>query len=86
MHPIAVAPELLEYFNLTYHEEYLLDVPFTRDSWNGRMKACRGIGASLSEKEVAAFEEAHMQLLQQIAPEHFAIQHYAAMTVLRVKK
>ena len=50
------------------------------------MKACRGIGASLSEKEVAAFEEAHMQLLQQIAPEHFAISHYAAMTVLRVKK
>lgn len=38
-HPISVASELLEYFDLTYHEEYELDVPFTRTSWNGRMKA-----------------------------------------------
>lgn len=85
-HPIELPPETEMYF--TVEQEYLFDlkIPFTRESWNGRMKACRGIGASLSEKEVAAFEEAHMQLLQQIAPEHFAIQHYAAMTVLRVKK
>ena len=50
------------------------------------MMVCRVIGASFSVLDVASFEDAHMQLLQQIAPEHFAISHYAAMTVLRVKK
>ena len=75
MHPIAVAPELLEYFDLTYHEEYLLDVPFTRDSWNGRMKACRGIGATLSPEEIAAWEKEHLQLLRTIAPEAFTVKN-----------
>ena len=86
MHPIAVAPELLEYFNLTYHEEYLLDVPFTRDSWNGRMKACRGIGATLSPEEIAAWEKEHLQLLRTIAPEAFTVKHYAAIAELTKKE
>ena len=30
---------------------------FTRTSWNGRMKACRGIGASLTPEEIAAWEK-----------------------------
>lgn len=84
-HPISVAPELLEYFDLTYHEEYELDVPFTRTSWNGRMKACRGIGASLSPEEIAAWEKEHLQLLERIAPETFLVRHYAAIAELRKK-
>ena len=84
-HPISVAPELLEYFDLTYHEEYELDVPFTRTSWNGRMKACRGIGASLSPEEIAAWEKEHLQLLERIAPEAFSVRHYAAIAELRKK-
>lgn len=78
-HPISVAPELLEYFDLTYHEEYELDVSFTRTSWNGRMKACRGIGASLTPEEIAAWEKEHLQLLERIAPETFLVRHYAAI-------
>ena len=84
-HLISVAPELLEYFDLTYHEEYELDVPFTRTSWNGRMKACRGIGASLSPEEIAAWEKEHLQLLERIAPEAFSVRHYAAIAELRKK-
>lgn len=30
---------------------------FTRESWNGRMKACRGVGASLTEKEIFLWEQ-----------------------------
>ena len=84
-HPISVAPELLEYFDLTYHEEYELDVSFTRTSWNGRMKACRGIGASLTPEEIAAWEKEHLQLLERIAPETFLVRHYAAIAELRKK-
>ena len=46
------------------------------------MKACRGIGASLSDDEIAAFDREHMFLLEKIAPESFDILHYCAVTVL----
>ncbi len=59
-------------------------VTFTRDSWHGRMKACRGIGASsLSRAEIAAWEQEHMAYMQTV-PETFDILHY--VTVLDVKK
>lgn len=70
-------------FELAYHNEYKLCVPFTRESWNGRMKACRGIGASLSDEETAAWEKEHIQLLNDIAPEKFDVLHYAAMAELK---
>ena len=62
-----------------------LDVPFTRESWNGRIKACRGIGASLPPEEIAAWETEHLQLLGQLAPEYFTIRHYAALAELTKK-
>jgi SAM-dependent methyltransferase len=51
------------------------DVPFTREGWRGRMRACRGIGASLTEAEVQAFDTAHDELLRGIAPETFLVRH-----------
>lgn len=78
--PIAI-PEN-NYFKLDFHEEYDIKVPFTRDSWNGRMKSCRGIGASLSDAEIAKWEKEHLALLEKIAPNEFEILHYAAMAVL----
>ena len=78
--PIAI-PEN-NYFKLDFHEEYDIKVPFTRDSWSGRMKSCRGIGASLSDAEIAKWEKEHLALLEKIAPNEFEILHYAAMAVL----
>lgn len=72
-----------ENFELTYHEEFTLKVPFTRDSWNGRMKACRGIGASLTEREISMWEQEHKKLLEQIAPNEFDILHYGAISELK---
>ena len=60
-----------------------LDIPFTRESWNGRMKACRGIDASLSPSEIAEFEKEHLEYLKTV-PETFTIPHYA--TILDLKK
>jgi len=66
-----------------HHEEFVLKVPFTRESWNGRMKACRGIGASLSGKEISRWEQEHKILLEQIAPDEFDILHYGAIAQLK---
>lgn len=79
VHPIYIPPEYEKYFDIVYREEYYLDVPFTRESWNGRMKACRGVGASLSEEQVAQWEKEHKKLLAEIAPEQFSVKHYAAI-------
>ena len=83
--PIEIPACYRTYFELVYHEEYLLRVPFTRESWNGRMKSCRGIGASLSPDEIARWEQEHRMLLEKIAPEQFDILHYAAMAELKKK-
>lgn len=82
-HPIYIPECYKEKFEFVYHEEVALKVPFTRESWNGRMKACRGIGASLTEKEISMWEKEHMALLERIAPNEFDILHYAAIAELR---
>lgn len=82
VHPIHI-PELYHTrFALLEHEEYRLGVHFTREGWHGRMKACRGVGASLDEGALAAWEKEHLQLLDSIAPDEFDVQHYAALAVL----
>jgi SAM-dependent methyltransferase len=50
-------------------------VPFTPASWRGRMRACRGVAATLAAAEVAAFDAAHEALLNQIAPPRFQVLH-----------
>lgn len=85
-HPIYVPDCVYEKFEEVYHEEYDVDISFTRETWNGRMKACRGVGASLTPAEIEKWEVEHKKLLEAIAPEEFFIKHYAAMLELKPKK
>ena len=85
MHPVFVPDCFYEKFGLVCHEEYKLNVHFTRESWNGRMKACRGVGASLPEEKIKAWEREHLKLLSETAPEEFDILHYAATAELKRK-
>ena len=84
-HPIWIPEVTDQYFDRLEHEEYDLPVRFTKESWNGRMKACRGVGASLSAEQIAAWEQEHRALLDRIAPEAFDVKHYAAISVLQKK-
>lgn len=84
--PIAVPDCYKERFGLVYREEYPLKVRFTRESWNGRIKACRGVGASLTEREIADWEREHIKLLAEIAPDEFDILHYGAIAELKAIK
>lgn len=83
--PIYIPDRVRDDFAVIAQEVYDIEVPFTRESWHGRMKTCRGVGASLSEKEIAKWEIEHQNLLNKIAPESFKVLHYVAMTVLKVK-
>ena len=85
-HPIAIPDCYFDRFTLVSHEEFPVKVHFTRESWNGRMKTCRGIGAALSPEQIEAWEKEHLQLLAKIAPEEFDILHYGAVAELQAKK
>ena len=82
-HPIWVPDLVYDYFEMEEHEEYDLMIPFTRESWHGRMRACRAVGASLSADELASWDEEHRRLLKAVSPEQFEVLHYAALTLLR---
>lgn len=55
-----------------YYDE---PIPFTRETWRGRIRACRGVGATLNPEEIGRFDEAHEALLWRIAPDEFTILH-----------
>ncbi len=82
-HPIWIPDVAYDYFEMEEHEEYDLMVPFTKESWHGRMRACRGVGASLTKEELIKWDSEHKRLLEEIAPEQFDILHYAALAVLK---
>ncbi len=81
-HEIFVPEIYRSYFKTIHSEVYDIDVPFTRESWNGRIKACRGIGASLDDERIADFEREHLEMLGTVAPEKFDVLHYAAVSIL----
>ena len=83
--PVHIDEAVLEHFTIEDQIGFDVSIPFTRESWNGRMKACRGVQASLSEEETVRWEKEHMQFLSETAPEKFDILHYAAIAVLKKK-
>lgn len=83
VHPIFIPELYFDKFELVHSEEYRLDVRFTREGWNGRIKACRGVGASLSEIQIEQWEAEHKALLEKTAPPEFDVRHFAAMAELQ---
>ena len=79
--PMWVPDEYFEFFDVTYREEYDVNIPFTRDSWHGRMRACRGVAASMSEETLALWDKEHRKMLEGY-PDSFEILHYIAMAEL----
>ncbi len=60
-------------------------IPFTRESWRGRIRACRGVGAALSPETIAAFDAEHKKLLDRVAPDTFTVLHQIAVHVFARK-
>lgn len=81
-HNIDIPQDYNEFFDIEYKEVFDLDVPFGRESWHGRMRACRGVGASLSDEELEKWEKEHIAMLNQSAPQNFSVKHYGAICVL----
>ena len=56
-------------------------ISFNIDTWRGRMRACRGVGAALSVDEVNRFDQEHEQLLRSTVGENFTVLHRIDATI-----
>lgn len=82
---VWIPDEYSEYFNITLQKIFDVNVPFTRESWHGRMRACRGVGASMSPENIQKWNTEHMNMLEENAPENFNILHYISIAELTLK-
>ena len=86
VHPVFVPDGLLSNFDIIKRDEFRINVPFTREGWHGRMRACRGVGAAMNEAQLAAWDEDHKKMLTDEADEEFNVKHYVSYAELKVKK
>lgn len=71
-------------FELLAMFQYDEPIPFTRKTWRGRLRACRGIGATLTPEQVRSFDEEHARLLARTTAETFTILHRIDAHILRL--
>lgn len=80
----SLPPGAEEYFDLKSAQGFDVRVRFTREGWNGRIKSCRGIAATLAPESIAAFEREHLKMLAGF-PKEFDVLHYITVIDL-IKK
>lgn len=86
VHPVWIPEQYLDFFVLLKQKEFRVDIPFSREGWHGRMRACRGVGASMSSEALAAWDKEHMEMLENSAPESFVVKHYISLAELEVNE
>ncbi len=84
---ISIPDWSLKDFNIRSHHKFKVEVPYSNESWRGRLRACRGVGASLSDEEIIAFDHELDELILNIhSDKPFSITHLAMMTIFEVKR
>ena len=80
-----VPEELLTKFVITKKDLFDKDIPFTIDSWAGRIRACRGTGAALDPKTLEKFNDEHIKMLKENTNGTFNIKHFISYAILEKK-
>jgi SAM-dependent methyltransferase len=79
-------PKLQPWFDVVDFFVFDAEIPFTRESWRGRFRACRGVGAGLSPDEVASFDREHAELLAATVPPSFTVLHRIDCHLMRPRR
>lgn len=80
----AVLDLRTHYFDDPQLDSFYIDLPFTRESWHGRIKACRGVLASMDGDTFRHFEKRHLEMLSTL-PECFTVRHKVFLTYYIMK-
>ena len=62
-----------QYFDKPKMDTIVVDLPFTRETWHGRMMASRGVMESMDVNKIAQFDREHMAMLKNKYPEEFTV-------------
>ncbi len=68
------------YFDDPQMETMIAELPFTRETWHGRMMASRGVMASADPDKIAQFDREHREMLAKKYPEEFTVKHKIFLT------
>lgn len=68
------------YFDNPHMDTLVVDLPFTRETWHGRMMSSRGVMASMNEEQILQFDREHMSMLKEKYPEEFTVKHKIFLT------
>ena len=72
-------------FEIETIHSYNASLTFTKEAWLGRVKTCRGIGASLPENKISEFENKYRELLQKY-DDPLQLKHQIHIEIYRVIK
>lgn len=82
---VAVKDLTTHYFDKPKMENFVIDLPFTRETWHGRVKASRGVLASMDKETLQQFEVKHYKFMETL-PEHFFVKHKVFLTYYYISK
>lgn len=68
------------YFDNPQMDTMIVELPFTRETWHGRMMASRGVMASMNKEEMEQFDHKHRRMLEEKYPEEFTVRHKIFLT------
>ncbi|WP_248960275.1 hypothetical protein [Sphaerisporangium perillae] len=60
-----------------------ITVPYTHQAWRGRIRTCNGVGATLTDTEVAAFDADPRLLCERFREESLMVPHRISALVAR---
>ena len=66
------------------YKKFIVPIPFTNESWRGRMRSCRGIGACTDGTIVGKFDRELDEMLERETGGEFSILHEISIHVFRV--
>ena len=66
---------MTHFFDDPQVETMVADLPFTRESWHGRMLSSRGVMAAMNEEQLGRFDREHRKMLEENYPESFTVKH-----------
>jgi SAM-dependent methyltransferase len=80
--PPAVPEWVAPPYSVKSFHTWIEGLPFTRESWRGRIRASKWIGAALPAEQVSRFDDEHESVLRAVGPENFVVAHRIAVHVL----
>lgn len=73
-------------FNIETIHSYDVGLEFSKEEWIGRIKSCRGVGASLSKESITEFENEYRKRLEKYDTDLLKLKHQIHIEIYKLTK